>query len=53
MIKRLLEKLKLIKPQNPKLVISDVIGCIHPAVNNTTNKCIICGKDWNKDLGKL
>ena len=27
MIKRLLEKLNLIKPQKPKLVISDVISC--------------------------
>ena len=53
MIKKLLEKLNLIKPQKPKLVISDVIGCNHPGVNNTTNKCIVCGKDWDKDLGKL
>ncbi len=30
-----------------------VIGCTHPAVNNTTNKCIGCGKDWSKDLGRL
>ena len=36
-----------------QLNISVVIGCSHPGVNNTTNKCIGCGKDWNKDLGKL
>ncbi len=35
------------------LRLHDVIGCSHPAVNNTTNKCVGCGKDWSKDLGRL
>ena len=38
---------------NRALNIDLVLGCTHPAVNNTTNKCVGCGKDWSKDLGKL
>jgi hypothetical protein len=45
MIKRLLEKLNLIKPQKPKLVISDVISC---SCNNGVIVCPGCDGEQSK-----
>jgi hypothetical protein len=49
MIKRLLEKLNLIKTQKPKLVISDIISCscsngiiVCPACNGEQSRFGIC-----------